>query len=85
MNDLIIVLKFQLFNHSVCSKMQLEPVPPKEPGAYNWPSRQEAIKKKSNTWGALRSNLKKARSSVGMLGSGLHNCQISWLLKDHTT
>lgn len=60
MSDLIILLKFQLFNHSVCSKKcsysQSPPHPKKVPWTYNWPSRQEAIKKKSNTWGALRSN-----------------------------
>lgn len=61
MSDLIIVLRFQLFNHPVCWKMLLLSVPPpphphKGPRTYNWPSRQEAIKKKSNTWGASRSN-----------------------------
>lgn len=87
MNDLIILLKFQLFNHCLFKKnvaiVSLPPphLPPEEPRTYNWPSRQEAIKRKSNTWGALSLNLKKARSIVGMMGTGLHNCQIRWLLK----
>lgn len=91
MSDLIILLKFQLFNHSVCSKNAaiVNPLPTlkKCPGLIIDPADRKQLKRSQThegLWDQIRKK-KKARSSVGTLGSGLHNCQISWVLKDHTT
>lgn len=94
MNDLTILLKFQLFNYFVCSKKKekenaaevasLPQLPLKEPRTYNWPSRQEAIKKKSkkksNTWGALRSNFDKGKKKIPVQACwGLACTTVTWV------